>query len=141
MRLNELRDQALRIAQEHGFTDATVGEDVALIHSEASELLEDHRSGEEPTKIWYETKMLAYDGTGEPIMFDGKQLTVAVRLPRPTTSEGQLLKPCGIPSELADIIIRVLHFSGKHRIDIEKAVMEKMDFNASRPFKHGGKAI
>jgi hypothetical protein len=55
--LNDLRDEALRIAVEHGFTDASVGEDIALIHSEASEALEDHREGRSPTEVWYERKM------------------------------------------------------------------------------------
>lgn len=48
-------------------------------------------------------------------------------------------KPCGIPSEMADVIIRVLHFCGKHEIDIEKMVEKKMAYNRSRPYKHGKK--
>lgn len=48
-------------------------------------------------------------------------------------------KPEGIPSEMADVIIRVLHFCGKHGIDIEQIVEEKMAYNRSRPFKHGKK--
>jgi hypothetical protein len=55
--------------------------------------------------------------------------------------DGTLRKPCGIPSEMADEIIRVLHFCGKHKIDIDKAVREKMAYNESRPMKHGGKAL
>lgn len=46
-------------------------------------------------------------------------------------------KPCGFPSELADVVIRILHFCGKHKIDIEQAVKEKMAYNETRPFKHG----
>jgi NTP pyrophosphatase (non-canonical NTP hydrolase) len=42
---------------------------------------------------------------------------------------------------LADVIIRILHFSGKHGIDIEQAVREKMLYNESRPMKHGGKKL
>jgi NTP pyrophosphatase (non-canonical NTP hydrolase) len=34
------------------------------------------------------------------------------------------MKPCGVPSEIADVVLRVLHFSGKHDIDIERAVAE-----------------
>ena len=137
--LNELRDAALRTAEEHGFTAASVGEDVALFHSEASELLEDHRAGQPPTRIWYEEKRPAYDLFGLPIIVDGTWLgTVAVRHPDQIfDGDKPLRKPCGIPSELADIIIRVLHFSGKHGIDIEKAVAEKMLYNDTRPFKHG----
>jgi hypothetical protein len=139
--LNELRDEAFRIAKEHGFKDASIGEDVALFHSEASELLEDHRDGSAPTEVWYEIKTPAYHGNGAPMMVGGKQLTVAVRSPLSTTTEGHFIKPCGIPSELADIVIRVLHFSGKHGIDIEKAVVEKMAYNESRPYLHGGKKL
>jgi hypothetical protein len=43
--LNQLCDAALRIANDHGFTDATPGEDIALMHSELSEALEDIRAG------------------------------------------------------------------------------------------------
>ena len=53
-----------------------------------------------------------------------------------STSRG---KPCGIPSELADIIIRVLDICGLYGIDIESAVRAKMAYNATRPHRHGGK--
>lgn len=141
--LNELRDEALRIAVEHGFKDASIGEDVALFHSEASELLEDHRDGQSASRVWYETKEDAYDRAGCRIEEDvDKPARVAVRHAQQAWLDGvPLRKPCGIPSELADIIIRVLHFSGKHGIDIERAVAEKMAYNESRPFKHGGKTL
>lgn len=50
-------------------------------------------------------------------------------------------KPCGIPSELADIVIRIMHFSHRHGIDLGKAMREKMAYNETRPFKHGMKKI
>lgn len=49
-------------------------------------------------------------------------------------------KPCGFPSELADVIIRVFDFCGAQDIDIAGAIERKMKFNESRPFRHGGKA-
>ena len=48
-------------------------------------------------------------------------------------------KPEGVPSELADILIRVGDLCGEHGIDLEAAVIEKMQFNATRPHKHGKK--
>ena len=48
-------------------------------------------------------------------------------------------KPCGIPSELADVIIRVLDICGLYGIDIDRAVSEKVDYNATRSRRHGGK--
>lgn len=140
MGLNELRDEALRIAVEHGFTDASVGEDIALMHSELSEALEDHRAGKRPDEVWYETReqgggvIGAAGGGGEPAHLALVTRHESVTVRRDARAGG---KPCGIPSEMADVIIRVLHFCGKHGIDIEQAVREKMIYNESRPIKHG----
>ena len=48
-------------------------------------------------------------------------------------------KPEGIPSELADCIIRILDYCAEAGIDIEAAMLEKHEYNKSRPYKHGGK--
>lgn len=43
--------------------------------------------------------------------------------------------------ELADCVIRILHFSARKQLDIAGAVLAKMAFNRTRDFKHGGKAF
>lgn len=48
-------------------------------------------------------------------------------------------KPEGIPSELADIVIRCVDLAEGYGIDLEKIVLEKMEFNSKRPYKHGKK--
>lgn len=48
-------------------------------------------------------------------------------------------KPEGIPAELADVIIRVLDLCEYYGIDMEKAVIEKHQYNITRPYKHGKK--
>lgn len=48
-------------------------------------------------------------------------------------------KPEGFPSELADIVIRVFDLAGLMNIDIGNAIVEKMKFNQTRPYRHGGK--
>ncbi len=48
-------------------------------------------------------------------------------------------KPCGIPIELADLIIRILHNAERFDIDIEAAIDEKQAYNEIRPYRHGSK--
>lgn len=50
-------------------------------------------------------------------------------------------KPEGIPIELADLFIRLMDLCGKYDIDIESAVKMKMEFNKTRPHRHGGKKV
>lgn len=44
-----------------------------------------------------------------------------------------------IPSELADIVIRTLDLAESLKISLANAVLEKHEFNKSRPIKHGNK--
>jgi NTP pyrophosphatase (non-canonical NTP hydrolase) len=50
-------------------------------------------------------------------------------------------KPEGVPIEFADIIIRVLDNCITYDIDIEAALMMKLEYNKNRPYKHGGKIV
>lgn len=47
-------------------------------------------------------------------------------------------KPCGIPIELADIVIRVMDYCGWAGIDLEAAIRDKHEYNKTRPHRHGG---
>ena len=53
---------------------------------------------------------------------------------------GHAARPIGLPSELADIIIRTLDAAAAWGIDIEAAVREKIVYNAQREHMHGKKA-
>lgn len=50
-------------------------------------------------------------------------------------------KPEGVPSELADVIIRIADYCGQMNIDLEEIVRVKMDYNKSRSYRHGNKVI
>lgn len=45
----------------------------------------------------------------------------------------------GLEEELADVIIRIMSYAGRCNLRVPEAIIEKMAFNESRPFKHGGK--
>lgn len=47
----------------------------------------------------------------------------------------------GVPSELADVLIRIGHFCHFHGIDLAAAVVSKMEYNRRRPRRHGGKRL
>lgn len=105
MRIKNLQADVFEWAKSKGWADRKVDipEQVALIHSEASEALESWRKN-------------------EPIRW--------------TDEKG---KPEGIASEYADIVIRVCHYAELLGIDLEKEIHDKMQYNKSRPFRHGNK--
>lgn len=119
MSLNELSDRVHQAAVDNGWYDQdnerSFPEHLCLFHSEISEALEEYRKGCGPTVTYYKT---------DPI--DGKPLSA---------------KPEGIPTELADLLIRVLDTCGHYGIDIDHAVEMKLAYNATRGHRHGGKVI
>lgn len=116
MELNELIERVHAINLSKGWYDDTtprsMGDNVALLHSEASEILEEHRNGHAPTEIYYSG-------------FD----------------PNKPLKPEGIPIELADLQIRIADFAKRYDIDLPAAVEIKLAYNATRPYRHGEKVI
>lgn len=53
---------------------------------------------------------------------------------------GYSSKPEGVPSEAADILIRLLDWCGEEGINLEAAVLEKMAYNETRANMHGKRA-
>jgi NTP pyrophosphatase (non-canonical NTP hydrolase) len=44
-----------------------------------------------------------------------------------------------IAEELADCCIRIFDYCGARKINLEKALLKKMEYNKTRPFRHGKK--
>ena len=112
--MNELAKKIHDIAISKGFwfegEKRNNGELIALMHSELSEALEELRKGIAPNYIYY---------------------------PRNINQDISEVKPEGVPVELADCIIRILDFCAFHKIDIDEAIQIKIDYNKTRPQKHG----
>lgn len=50
-------------------------------------------------------------------------------------------KPVGVPSEVADAVIRIMDACEVWGIDLESAMERKHAHNTTRAFRHGGKAV
>lgn len=50
-------------------------------------------------------------------------------------------KPEGIPSKLADVVIRIMDMCEYYNIDLERIILEKHEYNKTRPYKHGEKTV
>lgn len=121
MNLTEWMHEVHDLAVQKGWWDEprSFGDLVSLVHSELSEALEEYRAGS-PVDLTY------YSGGTTGRLDDQK---------------GRRFKPEGVPSELADVIIRVLDMCGEHGIDIEAALRDKHEFNKTRSHRHGGKVL
>lgn len=91
----------------------TFAEGLMLIVSELSEALEDYRKG----------------------------YVVSEQMKTPSCGTVENEKPVGIPSELADVLIRLCDLCGGFKVPLSDAVIKKMNYNRTRTARHGGKKL
>ena len=87
---------------------------LALIGTEVSEAIEELRNGNGADERYYSPDTDAFDSP---------------------------LKPEGMPSELADIVIRSFDLAAEVGFSLGEVIAEKLAFNALRGHRHSGKAV
>jgi NTP pyrophosphatase (non-canonical NTP hydrolase) len=112
--LEEMQAEVADVNASNGWydDDRTVGDDIALLHSEVSEMLEAFRSS----------------GLADA--------TVPSLVHRGTST-----KPEGFGSEAADVLIRLLDTCERRGVDLRAEYERKIAFNRMRGWRHGGKAL
>lgn len=91
------------------------GDECMLLISEISEALEAYREGEFEDLTWSSEKLTELGISG--------------------------IKPTGVGSELADVLVRLLDTCSRHNIDLGEEFRRKMDYNWTRSYRHGSKKL
>jgi NTP pyrophosphatase (non-canonical NTP hydrolase) len=125
MNIKELIEQSHGTAVEKGWWDGgerSAGDQFTNFHGEVSEAWEEWRKyGWNPLAFLYTSVNVDENGRLAGFSFDSTQ------------------KPEGVAAEFADILIRIADTCGKYEIPLEAALVAKMNFNRTRPHRHGGK--
>lgn len=102
--------------------ERSVGDMIALLHSEVSEILDAYRQWKfaDPTPTW----------TNSPEI--NKKLDEKGHKPA---------KPEGVAAEMADTLIRLLDMAKRWDIDLVAEYERKMKYNWTRPYRHGGRTL
>lgn len=128
MTLNKYRDKIHENSVAHGWWDEerSFGDIVALCHSELSEALEEYRAG----------RPMVWNQCGVDGVCDINGCMEDYRICKYRND-----KPEGIAVEMADCLIRILDWFGKEGLDVDRIVQEKMAYNETREYRHGGKKL
>lgn len=99
---------------------------LALIVTEAAEAIEELRNGRAVDETYY-------------LYGDGTEAEARGNRPASVDPLDKPRKPEGVPSELADIVIRAFDFADEAGIDLAAIIDEKIAYNATRARMHGRK--
>lgn len=107
----------------------TFGDGIALLHSEVSEALEAFREQGLRQTVRYTS-----EGGGYAVVTAGDVNDMNWR-------DKSIGKPEGVGSEFADVLIRLLDECDRQGIDLVAEYVRKINYNKTRQYKHGGKAL
>lgn len=141
MDLTEFAKEVHENAVAHGWweEERSFGDIISLCHSELSEALEEYRNKRPP--IWFACNPTDYFAGCRKMTHCKSKISNLGCVGVDEQCQYKDKKPEGTAVELADCIIRILDYCGKMEIDIEKIIKLKHEYNKTRPYRHGGKAL
>lgn len=136
--LRAMQTEVREVNEANGWFDTgrTVGDDIALLHSEASEALEayrDHGLDDATGRVGASSCFCR----AVPSISGGP-----CRHPRCDVGPNALPpKPEGFGSELADVLIRLLDTCERRGVNLAAEYERKVAYNRTRGHRHGGKNL
>lgn len=138
--IDELQTRIGLVNQKNGFNEAeTIPLEfrhfywvtkLALVITEVAEAIEEIRKGH-AIDHQYVIYPDAIASIADPVLLEAAVADYEAR--------GGLPKPEGAPAEIADAFIRLLGIMYEAKLSGSAVAEHKIDYNESRPFKHGGK--
>lgn len=124
MEINEIMELAYKTNTEKGFWDKerNFGEALMLVTSELGEALEAHRKGKFTDKNAYEL----YFNSPHRDNPEAEKKAAFEKHVKDTVGD-----------EIADAVIRLCDIAKGWNIDLEWQIQKKMEYNKTRPHKHG----
>lgn len=121
--LHDMAERVHKVNVDNGWFDAdrSIGDGMALLHSEVSEAFDAWR------KHGFEDVL--------------KCTTAAGASPAVDHVHHAGCKPEGYGSELADVLIRLLDQAKRDGVDLHAEFERKLAYNATRGYRHGGRAV
>lgn len=99
---------------------------LALITTEVAESIEELRNGRQVDETYW-SGGIGFETDGD------------VTEDESADANGNPRKPEGVPSEVADVVIRAFDFAHEAGFDLASIIAEKLAYNATRAHKHGRK--
>ena len=170
MKVTELQKEAHAIAKEAGWWDEppAFGDLIALVHSDLSAVLEAHRAfhgrippnhswailGERLADVvirvadmaeWYGYDLSIAEEYKPFDYFKPDALTFGMRIAMlhgiVAVAFGNEGSEILVEVSLATLVVAVQRMAAHYGIDLDAAIAAKMEYNMTRPYRHGSKAL